>query len=57
MVHAGQLDQLRARDALGHEAGALDRYDALARSVEDEGRHADGGQDVPDGPVCPASAG
>ncbi len=57
MVHAGQLDQLRARDALGHEAGALDRYDALARSVEDEGRHADGRQDVPDGPVCPASAG
>jgi hypothetical protein len=48
VVLARQLDVPRPRDPPGHVAAALDLEGAVADAVQDEGRHADRRQDVPD---------
>ena len=48
VVDALELDELRARDLLGDEAGALDRPERVAAAVQDEGRHRDRRQHVAD---------
>ena len=48
MVVPVELDDRRPRDALGHEPAGLDRDGPIARSVEDQGRHANGREDGSD---------
>src|SRR5262249_26067496 len=46
VVLPGQLDELRAGDVLGHVAGVPDPRDAVADTMDDERRDANGGKHV-----------
>ena len=47
MVRAHKLDELRARDVLRHVARVRDVDHLLRRAVQNERRHANGGEHVP----------